>query len=77
MAGTNLWARFRKLLPGDPMLVVTVATVNADGTSTVTTAAGGAMRVIGNSVVVGDKAYVKGGAIIGLAPALTHYEIEV
>lgn len=77
MAGTNLWAKFRRLLPDDPMLVVTVNSVNADGTSTVTTAAGGAMRVIGTSVAVGDKAYIKGGAIIGEAPALTHYEIEV
>lgn len=74
---TNLWARFRRLLPGDPLIVVTVAGINGDGTSTVTTPGGGAIRVIGNSVAVGDKAYIKGGAIIGEAPNLQHYEIEV
>jgi UDP-3-O-[3-hydroxymyristoyl] glucosamine N-acyltransferase len=74
---TNLWAKFRRLLPGDPLLVVEVAAVNADGTSTVVTPAGGAMRVIGTSVPVGQKAYIKGGAIIDKAPTLTHYEIEV
>lgn len=74
---TNLWAKFKRLLPGDPLIVVTVAAVNSDGTSTVTTAGGSALRVIGTSVSVGDKAYIKGGAIIGEAPNLTHYEIEV
>jgi len=74
---TNLWAKFRRLLPGDPLLVVEVAAVNADGTSTVTTPAGGAMRVLGTTVAVGKNAYIKGGAIISEAPTLTHYEIEV
>ena len=74
---TNLWAKFRRLLPGDPKLIVTVNSVNADGTSTVTTPAGGAMIVIGTSVPAGQKAYVRGGAIVDKAPTLTHYEIEV
>lgn len=75
--GTNIWARFRRLLPGNPMIVVTVNSVNTDGTSTVTTSSGGAMRVIGTTITAGKKAYVKGGAIIGEAPNLEHYEIEV
>jgi len=74
---TNPWAKSKRRLPGDPLIVVTVAAVNSDGTSTVTTPGGGAVRVIGNSVGVGDKAYIRGGAIIGEAPNLTHYEIEV
>ncbi|KJR97277.1 MAG: hypothetical protein VR65_25440 [Desulfobulbaceae bacterium BRH_c16a] len=74
---TNLWARFRKLLPGSPLIVVTVVTVNTDGTSTVTTSSGGAMRVLGTSVEATKKAYVKDGAIIGEAPNLQHFEIEV
>lgn len=75
--GTNLWARFKRLIPGDPLIVVSVVSVNSDGTSTVTTPGGGVMRVIGKEVEAGKKAYIKGGAIIGEAPNLQHYEIEV
>ncbi len=74
---TNLWARFRRLLPGSRMIIVTVASVNNDGTSTVTTSGGGAMRALGTSVAATKKAYVKDGAIISEAPNLQHYEIEV
>lgn len=75
---TNLWAKFRKLLPGDTMLVVEVTAINVSaGTSNVTTPAGGAMVVYGTSVSIGSKAYVKGGVIISEAPNLQHYEIEV
>lgn len=74
---TNLWARFLRLLPGSRMYVVTVVTVNNDGTSTVTTSSGGAMRVIGTTVAATKKAYVKDGAIVSEAPNLQHYEIEV
>ena len=74
---TNLWARFTRLLPGEPITIVSVVTINSDGTSTVTTPGGGALRVIGTSVAEGLKARIKGGAIIGEAPNLTHYEIEV
>lgn len=74
---TNLWARFRRLLPGNPLIIVTVVSVNTDGTSTVTTASGGAMRVLGTTVAAASKAYVKDGAIVSEAPNLPHYEIEV
>ena len=58
------------------MVIVTVAAVGTDGTSTVTTAAGGTLRVLGDSVAVGDKAYVRDGVIIGEAPNMNHYELE-
>jgi hypothetical protein len=59
------------------MIIVTVAAVNSDGTSTVTTSGGGAMRVLGTGVASGKKAYVKDGAVVSEAPNLPHYEIEV
>lgn len=74
---TNLWARFKRLLPDSPLVVVTVNSVNSDGTSTVTTAGGGALRVLGKGVAAGKKAYVRDGMIIEEAPDLQHYEIEV
>jgi len=74
---TNLWVAFKRLLPGAPLTIVTVNSVNTDGTSTVTSAGGGAMRVRGTSVAAGKKAYVKDGSIVSEAPNLQHYEIEV
>lgn len=73
---TNLWARFRRLIADSPTVIVTVTTVNADGTSLVTTAGGGTMRVLGTDIAAGEKAYVRDGAIIGEAPDLPYYELE-
>lgn len=73
---TNIWARFRRLIADSPTVIVTVTTVNTDGTSLVTTAGGGTMRVIGTEVAAGGKAYVRDGAIIGAAPDLPYYELE-
>lgn len=75
---TNLWAMFKRLIPDAPMIIVTVNSVNIiDGTSTVTSAGGGTMRVRGTAVAATKKAYVKAGNIVSEAPNLTHYEIEV
>lgn len=73
----NLWTRFRRLLPDNPLIIVTVTAHNVDGTSTVTTVAGGGMRVRGTDVAVGNKAYVQDGRILGEAPDLPHYEVSV
>lgn len=75
---TNLWASFKRMIAAAPMVVVTVISVDTvASTSMVTTAGGGVMRVRGKDVAVGKKAYVKDGAIVGEAPNLQHYEIEV
>jgi len=73
---TNLWARFRRLIADKPTVIVTVTTVNTDGTSLVATVAGGSMRVLGTSVSAGSKAFVRDGSIIGEAPDLPYYELE-
>ncbi len=75
--GVNIWERFKRLLPDSSLSIVTVSAHNTDGTSTVSTYAGGSMRVLGTGVSVGQKAYVRDGAIIEEAPDLTHYEIQV
>lgn len=74
---TNLWEKFKGLLPDSPRQVVTVSLHNSDGTSTVTTASGGTMRVMGTDVVVGALAYVQGGVMLGAAPAIQHFDIEI
>lgn len=73
---TNIFARFRRLLPDSPTIIATVSSVGADGTSMVLTSGGGAMRVFGDDVAVGAKAFVRDGAIIGPAPDLPYYELQ-
>ena len=73
----NLWAQFRALLPADPLVVVEIIAHNLDGTSTVTTPEGGVMRVLGQGVAVGLRAFVRSGAVEGEAPTLPVYTAEV
>ncbi|MNY62001.1 hypothetical protein D3C86_1987560 [compost metagenome] len=73
----NLFKRFMELIPGaDPLLVGTVTATT--GTSTTLTALGGGVVVVrGGGVAIGQKAFYQAGAIVGLAPDLPTYDIEV
>lgn len=73
----NLWKTFKGLLPTDPLLVGTVASHNADGTSTVTLPGGGVLVALGQDVDVGLLAFVQTGRVQGVAPALTTETIEI
>ena len=70
------FARFRKLLPTDPLLTGTVAAVWEDGTATVELPGGAQIRVKGTATV-GQRVFVQTGAIQGEAPALTALVVEV
>lgn len=69
---------FKKLQSAlvQPRTIMSVSTINADGTVTASTASGQSLRVIG-SATVGDKIYVQDGRVLGTAPNLTHIEIDV
>ena len=73
----NLFRRFQALIPDEPILYAEIITHNADGSSTVETPQGGQFRVRGQSVAVGDFAYLQGGRIIEEAPALPSHEVTV
>lgn len=73
----NVRAQFDRLLPKDPLLVGTVTSHNADGTSSLTLPGGGTIRVQGQTVAVGDKAFIQSGRVQGEAPNLATYEITV
>lgn len=73
----NLWRRFQELLPTDPLLVGEVLAHNADGTSTLEAPDGAVYRARGQSVAVGNNAFVRGGVVQGPAPDLPAYEAEV
>lgn len=73
----NLYQAFQNLLPRDRLQAGTVIDHNADGTSTVTLPDGGLLRVTGQSVAVGKKAFIQSGRIQGEAPDLPLTEITV
>lgn len=74
----NLLARLKsQLVPSVPLLVGEVVSLNGDGTSTVQLPDGGVMLARGQTVQVGDMAFVRGGAIEGAAPNLPAYTAEV
>lgn len=66
----NLFKRFQALIPDDPLMIVEVKNNNGDGTSTVETPTGAQFRVRGDSVAVGNMAFVQGGRITDQAPSL-------
>ncbi|ADE14188.1 conserved hypothetical protein [Nitrosococcus halophilus Nc 4] len=74
---TNPWKRLEQLLPNNPLLVGDVILHNGDGTSTITLPDGREIRVRGQSVAVGEKAFIQGGEIRSQAPNLTVVNITV
>lgn len=74
----NLYRQFLELIPRDPLYVGIVIEHHTDGTSTVQLPGGGGlMRARGQGVAVGERAFVQGGEVKGLAPTLTDLVIEV
>lgn len=73
MTTVNAFLRFRQLLPQRTRYTATIEAINTDGTSNGTTRDGGKVKVIGDSVEVGLKAWVEDGRIVGEAPDLTEY----
>lgn len=78
MATVNPWKRFIGLLPGGVRTVGTVTGINIyAGTSTITLRNGSLVSARGTGVQVGQKAFVVDGQVMGQAPALPQYEVEV
>jgi hypothetical protein len=73
----NLAKLLEAVIPKSPRYVGTVTTHNGDGTSNVELPAGGVLRVRGQAVAVGEKAFVQDGKIDGAAPDLPVVDIEI
>lgn len=73
----NLWRQFQQLLPKSRLIVVTIQGHNGDGTSTATTTSGATLVVQGESVAIGQKAFVQDGRVAGAAPDLPVFEETV
>ena len=75
---SNIWAQLKTLLPDQPLLIGTVEAIDEEaGSSTLTLLGGGTLYVRGTSVAVGQKAFVRAGAIDGVAPDLQEVLIEI
>ena len=77
MATTNIWQQFKALIPEGVRIAVTIIANNGNGTSQAELWNGSVITVKGESVTVGEKAFIQGGEIKGTAPSLPHYEAEV
>lgn len=70
MATVNPWSRFKQLLPRSARYIVTIQSVQGDGTSMATRRDGEKVRLKGTSVDAGKRAWVEGQQIVGEAPDL-------
>lgn len=73
----NLLQRFQGLVGAPPLQVGSVISHNAGGTSTVQLPGGGLLTARGQTVPVGQQAYVRDGVVEGPAPVLAITQIEV
>ncbi len=78
MATVNPWKRFIGLLPGGSRAVGTVVRIDPEaGVSIVRLKSGTRVQARGVDVQVGGSAFVLDGRIVGPAPDLPQYDIEV
>lgn len=72
---SNPYARFLAMLPAKPLQVGDVLAIN-NGVATIELVGGGRLQARGQATV-GDRVFVRDGAIEGEAPTLTYISAEV
>ena len=77
MATTNIWQQFKALIPEGVRVVATITANNGNGTSQAELRDGSVITVKGESVNVGEKAFIQDGEIKRTAPDLAQYEVEL
>ncbi|MDU4255782.1 hypothetical protein [Pseudomonas sp.] len=78
MATVNPWRRFIGLLPSSAKTVGEVLSIDTfAGTSRVRLRTGADVVVSGTSVAVGNNAFLAEGQVLGQAPSLPQYDVEV
>jgi len=73
----NLWALWADLNATEPRMCGTVIAHYADGSCAVELLGGGVLRVRGQDVAVGQRAFVLGGKLDGPAPNGEFFPVEV
>jgi len=71
---SNLFTRFKRLLPTTPTRIGTVTAV--DGTDLILTEVGGGVVRVAGEATVGQKVYFRGRVMDSLAPTLTEVQVE-
>ena len=71
---SNLFTRFKRLLPSAPTRVGTVTAV--DGTDLILSELGGGVARVTGDATVGQKVYFRGRVMDGLAPTLPEVQVE-
>lgn len=74
---TNVYDRFQSLVGKASTDVVTITAVTGDGTSKATTLSGSAVTIKGDSVTVGNKAFIRNNEIVRQAPDHTINEVSI
>lgn len=77
MSKTNLWAKFASLTPEAPLLIAQIVSHNADGTSSAQLPDDSIIRAQGQSIAIGQKAFIRDGRIEGQAPELQIFNVAV
>jgi len=77
MASTNVWQRFKGLLPTGHRAVVTIIANNGNGTSQVRLRNGDVVVVEGELATAGSRVVVVDGKEVSTAPELAQYESTV
>jgi len=73
----NIYHRFRQLLPEEPLLIGRVTALNPDGSMTVALVSGGGVRAIGQPFQADTPVFVRGREVVGEAPEMQSYEVEI
>lgn len=73
---SNIYRQFLDLLPKRPLQVGTVAAAASAGVATITLPGGGTIQARGDAAV-GQRVFVRDGAIEGPAPMLDYVEGDV
>lgn len=68
---TNVYNKLIGLFPTDTLSIVTITAHNGDGTSSATTSGGVTVTIIGESIAIGNNAFVRDGEIVRQAPNVT------
>ncbi|WP_066017827.1 hypothetical protein [Endozoicomonas atrinae] len=77
MATTNIWQKFKALIPEGVRVVATITSNNGNGTSQAELRDGSVITIKGETTAVGQKVFVQDGEIKGTAPSLAQYEVEI
>ena len=74
---SNIYQRFKALIPSVSNELINITANNGDGTSIGTTLGGNTVIVKGESVTAGNRALVRDGEIVRKMPSLAAVEVEV